>query len=30
MRIDKGNGYFYDPEKMSNAKEKEIDYEQIE
>ena len=27
MRIDKGNGYFYDPEKISNPKEKAIDYE---
>ena len=27
MRVDKGNGYFWDPEKMKNPKEKEIDYE---
>lgn len=27
MRVDKGNGYFWDPEKMKNPKEKAIDYE---
>lgn len=30
MMIDKGNGYFYDSEKMKNKKEREIDYDFIE
>jgi hypothetical protein len=30
MLVDKSNGYFYDPEKLSNAKEREIDYDFIE
>jgi hypothetical protein len=30
MKIDKGCGYFLDPEKVNNPKEREIDYEFIE
>lgn len=30
MKIDKANGYFLEPEKINNPKEKEIDYEFIE
>ena len=30
MKIDKGNGYFYHPDKQENEKEKQIDYEAIE
>ncbi len=30
MQIDKGNGFFYDSEKMNNPKETEIDYEAVE
>lgn len=30
MMIDKGNGYFYDSQKMQNPKEREIDYDSIE
>ena len=29
MQIDKANGYFYDPEKTSNPKEMEIDYDSV-
>lgn len=30
MLIDKANGYFYHPDKVTNPKEKEIDYDSIE
>ena len=30
MLIDKANDFFYDPEKINNPKEAEIDYEAIE
>ena len=30
MQIDKANGYFYDPDKVNNPKEMEIDYESVE
>ncbi len=30
MQIDKGNGWFYDAEKVGNPKEMEIDYEAVE
>jgi len=30
MLVDKSNGYFHDPEKVKNPKEREIDYEAIE
>lgn len=29
MRIDESNGYFHDPQKLSNPKEMEIDYESL-
>ena len=28
-KIDEANGYFYDPQKVTNPKEMEIDYESI-
>ena len=30
MQVDKGNGFFFDPEKLNNPKEMEIDYEAVE
>lgn len=30
MQIDRTNGYFYDPEKLRNEKETQIDYEAVE
>lgn len=30
LQLDRGNGFFYDPEKVNNPKEMEIDYEAVE
>ncbi len=30
MLLDKANGYFHDPQKTSNPKEMEIDYESVQ
>ena len=30
MQVDKANGYFFNPEKLNNPKEREIDYDFIE
>lgn len=29
MQMDQANGYFYDPQKVANPKEMEIDYESL-
>jgi hypothetical protein len=29
MQLDSQNGYFYDPQKLANPKEREIDYEAV-